>query len=1203
MFWPILKFELGYQLRRPSTWLYFAILFLLAFAFIASDVVEIGGGVGRVMKNAPYTIAQTMLILTAIGQVITSALVGTAVLRDFHMKSHELLFTTSISKFGYLAGRFCGALVVMTLVYTAIPLGTLLATFMPWVDHEKLAAFHAMWYVSPFFVLMLPNLVFICALFFAAGVITRNQFAIYTLGIFLLVADTVAGELRRNLDSNRVTALTDVFGLSTFELMTKYWTVIEKNTLTVPLAGYMLLNRAVWLGAAALLLAVTYAAFRFDAAPRALRRRKAKKEVAAPAAPVLAIPATQKRYDGIGGQLWSLTRFTFTSIVREMPFLAIATIGVVNVFMSAWYADSFYDTKLYPVTYTMAESIAGAFGLFFVILITVYAGEIVWKERTIKADQIVDALPVNPVAAIVGRLLGLVGSLVLLLCACVLTAMVVQAVKGYTNFQPGLYARFLFLTELPSLIQLTLLAFFVHTLVNNKYVGHFVMLVVFVGLPVIITLGYEHRLLQFGRTPEFRYSDMNGFGPYVPRLAWLTGYWMAFGLLLLVVATLFWVRGTESTARFRMATAASRLTRRVVVAGATFAGLTLLLGGAVWYNSDRLNAYRTRKDLRKEQASYERTYKRFQHLLQPRVTDVVTRVDLVPEERAFRIGGRYTIVNSRDRAIDTIYVSLLTLGQYAPNIALDSMRFSRAATLLPASDSAKGILIYRLTAPLAPGDTVLLGFGLRYAARGFPNAGMNNAIAGNGSFVNSDYMPSLGYQEGAEIGDDDDRKKEKLPPRERMHPVTDTASYQNNEFATDADWVSFDATVSTAPDQIAIAPGYLQKEWTENGRRVFHYRTEAKIAKFFSFLSARYSVTRDQWPGGNGTPPVAIEVYHQPGHEYNVPRMVSAVKKSLDYYTANYTPYQFRQVRILEFPRYASFAQSFPNTIPYSEGIGFITKVGTDDDDLDMPFFVTAHEVAHQWWGHQVVGADVQGSAIMVESLAEYSALMVMQKEFGRASSQKFLRYELDRYLRGRSSERKREQPLELTEQQQYIHYYKGSLAFYALQDYIGEDVLNGALRTFLKKHQYPTAPYPTSLDLVRELRAVTPDSLQPVITDLFETITLFDDKADSASWSKRPDGKYAVRLYASSRKLRADSVGAEHPIPVADWIDVGVFGAPEKGNKLGKPLYLTKRRITQEHSVIDLVVDAEPKKAGIDPYNKLIDREPKDNVKEVVKP
>ncbi len=1146
MFWPIFRFELGYQARRPSTYLYFAILFFLAFFFVISDAAQLASGGGRVMKNAPFTIAQMVLILTSVGQVVTSALVGTAILRDFTMKSHQLLFSSSITKLGYLGGRFAGAMAIMVLVYTAIPLGMLTGSLMPWVDPEKVAAFHAWYYASPFFFLMLPNLFFICAIFFAAGVITRNQLAIYTLGIFLLVADIVAKQLRQSLENHRVAALTDVFGTSTFEIMTRYWTVVERNSLTVPLTGYMLLNRLMVTGLAVLLLVLTYAAFRFDAAPRSLRRRRTGEasdvaEVGAGPA-VLALPAARQRFDRSSAwrELWSIARFTLATTVKDVPFLAITLIGAVSVFMNSWFADSWYDARLYPVTYSMAETITKAFGLFFLILITVYSGELVWRERTIKADQIVDALPGESWRAIAGRLLGLVGALAVLLATCIVTAMFVQALKGYTNFQLGLYVRFLFLTELPGLIELTLLAFFVHTVVNNKYVGHVVMVVLFVALPLLANVGLEHRLLQFGRTPGFLYSDMNGFGAYVPKLGWYTGYWMSFGLLLATVAAVFWVRGTESSLRFRLATAAGRLTRRVVVSAATFAALTMLLGGAVYYNSDVLNRYDTAKDRQKEQASYERAFKKYTSLAQPRITDVAVRADLVPEKQAFSLGGTYTIVNSHHRAIDTLYVSLLALRRFAPNLTLDSLRFHRGATLLPASDSVKGVLLYWLAAPLAPGDSLTLGFGIHYQARGFPNGDLNNDIAGNGTFVNSSYMPSLGYDESAELTDDDDRKKAKLPPRAPAHSITDTASYQNSQYSTDADWVSFDAVVSTAPDQIALAPGYLQREWTEHGRRVFQYRTEAKIAKFFSFLSARYAVRRDSWPGGHGTGPVAIEIYYQPGHEYNLDRMVSSVKKSLDYYTTTFTPYQFRQVRILEFPRYATFAQSFPNTIPYSEGIGFITKVGTTDEDIDTPFFVTAHEVAHQWWGHQVTGANVQGAAMITESLAEYSALMVMEKEYGEANTRKFLRHEMDTYLRGRGNEQKREQPLMLTEQQPYIHYNKGSLAFYALQDYIGEAKMNAALAVFLKAHQYPTAPYPTSLDIIRELRKVTPDSLQPVITDLFETITLFDNKADSATYTKRADGKYDLRLFVSARKLRADSLGAEREIPVVDWSTSG---------------------------------------------------------------
>jgi aminopeptidase N len=342
---------------------------------------------------------------------------------------------------------------------------------------------------------------------------------------------------------------------------------------------------------------------------------------------------------------------------------------------------------------------------------------------------------------------------------------------------------------------------------------------------------------------------------------------------------------------------------------------------------------------------------------------------------------------------------------------------------------------------------------------------------------------------------------------------------------------------------------------------------------------------------------VAIEVYYHPAHEYNVDRMIESVKTSLDYYTKNFGPYQHRQVRILEFPRYASFAQSFANTIPYSEAIGFIARVEDPNEDIDYPYYVTAHEVAHQWWAHQVIGGNVQGSTMLSESLAEYSALMVMEKVYGKQQMHRFLKYDLDRYLQGRATERKKELPLLEVEGQQYIHYAKGSLAFYALRDYIGEDRLNGALRTFLERVKFQQPPYTTSLELYEELKKVTPDSLRYVLTDLFEEITLYDNRAKEATVAKRADGKYEVTLTIEAAKLRADSLGAEAPVPMNDLVDVGVFAEnPKEEKELGAPLYLQKQRVKSGPSTVKIVVDQPPARAGIDPYHKLIDRNSDDN-------
>jgi hypothetical protein len=169
---------------------------------------------------------------------------------------------------------------------------------------------------------------------------------------------------------------------------------------------------------------------------------------------------------------------------------------------------------------------------------------------------------------------------------------------------------------------------------------------------------------------------------------------------------------------------------------------------------------------------------------------------------------------------------------------------------------------------------------------------------------------------------------------------------------------------------------------------------------------------------------VSLEIYYQPGHEFDLNRMMDGMKATLEYCSNNFSRFQFHQERIIEFPRYGTFAESFPNTIPYSEAIGFITYVDSKDlEAIDIPFYVTAHEVGHQWWAHQIISANVEGGTSIVETLAQYTALMVMKHRYGDRYMRKFLRYELENYLRGRAQERNEEEPplYKVDENQGYI--------------------------------------------------------------------------------------------------------------------------------------------------------------------------------------
>jgi aminopeptidase N len=296
---------------------------------------------------------------------------------------------------------------------------------------------------------------------------------------------------------------------------------------------------------------------------------------------------------------------------------------------------------------------------------------------------------------------------------------------------------------------------------------------------------------------------------------------------------------------------------------------------------------------------------------------------------------------------------------------------------------------------------------------------------------------------------------------------------------------------------------------------------------------------------------------------------------------------------VLEFPRYRGFAQSFPNTVPFSESIGFIERL-KKKDDLDLLYFVNAHELAHQWWGHQLIGSMTQGSNMMSETLAEYSALKVMEKKYGEESIRKYLKYELDRYLRGRAGETRHEPPLSQVQREPYVWYQKGALVMYALSDYIGEDKLNGALKKFLEQNKYAKGPYPDTIGFVAAIREATPPELQYLVTDMFESIVLYENKTVTAVSTAEPGNKYKVTLTVNTAKRKSDGSGNETPMTLNDLIDVGVFGGTKEHLK---PLHMEQQWFKTDSSTVTFVVDEKPTFAGIDPYNKLIDRNPEDNL------
>ena len=793
-----------------------------------------------------------------------------------------------------------------------------------------------------------------------------------------------------------------------------------------------------------------------------------------------------------------------------------------------------------------------------------------------------------------------------LLTLTMLVGILMQTIAGYYHYELLQYAKELYVVTFPQILAFTLFAFFIQTVVSNKFIGHGIVIGIFVLVPILFNFGWENTLYLPGQTPPYTYSDMNGYGHFVPALFWSILYWFSIFAVLGVLSIAYTRRGADNSLRSRNRLAFERAPR-LAPAAIFFALLVVASGSWYFYNAHILNEYLTAKDRRAIQAKYERDFKQYENLPQPKVTAVDTVIQIYPERRSFDGSVRMVLQNKTGAPISQIHLT-------DQKQSVKDVRFDRPFHRV--SQSRRDLYsIYALEQPLAPGETITLSCNVGHQTRGFRDGNEPPEFAYNGTFFDSDYLPAIGYNPGIELDDPRRRREQKLGALEDLPHRGDPVHASENGFTKNSDWITYHTVVSTSPDQIAIAPGYLQREWSSGGRRYFEYSMgSTHILDFFAYVSGRYAVRKEVYQGPNG--PVNLEVYYTPAHTFDIDDMLASSRAGLDRYQRVYSPYQFTQYRIIEFPRYRSFAQSFPNTIPYSENIGFIGRL-LKPTDIDFTYFVTAHELGHQWWAHQLVGGNVEGSNMMSESLAEYSALQVMAHKVGPDQMHRFLRHELDGYLRGRAGEVRHEPPLALVQREPYVWYQKGGQILYTLADYIGEDKVDLALHNFLMQYRYANAnnqmdsvdhthgaaaldePYPDTRMLVDALRAQTPAELQYMIDDGFNRIVLYDNKALSATSEKTPDGKYKVTLKIRARKVQADGNGAETPMPLADYIDVGVFTGKKDEER---PLLLRKEKITQEDQTFTFIVDQQPTRAGIDPYNKLIDRIADDNMIDVTK-
>ncbi len=1191
----VARFELKYQLRNPVFWVSLFLFFLLGFGVTASENVSIGTP-GTVHENAPFAIASMIALTSLFYLFVITSFVANAVVRDDTTGYGPIIKATSIGKRNYVLGRFLGGLGIALLGYFAVPIGMLVGVSMPWVDPETVGPNNPAYYLWPYLILAVPNILLMSSLLFGFATITRSMLWSYVgVVIFFMGYLIVTTVLANKVEYQQLMAKFEPLGFGALSEATRYWTAADMNTKLLPLDTNMVVNRLMVVGLSAALLVATY--WRFSMAERAPSKRMLRKlanERTAETAPVstarIASFTANQRFDASSVQAQFMVRLKteIMQVLRSPGLSVLLLLAVINTGAGLFLTQTTFGTPSHPLTADIINNVIAGFSIFTAIIAVFYGGELVWRERDVKIGEIIDSTPTPNWVITIPKVLAILAILLLINAVAMGTGLLFQAIKGAPEFGLASYFSWFILPMTAETLLVAIMAVFLQAVSPNKYVGWGLYLVWFIGRIFLTNMGYTNSLYDYGGNPGVPLSDMNGSGGFLYGAWILRAYWLAFGVILLVIAHIVWPRGTDTRWRSRLKRVrhAARGTPLALIA--TSLAVMVGTGAYAWHNFKVLNRYETSDQAEKWQADYEKRYLKYESLPRPTVTAVKLDVAIFPKEKRLETTGAYTLRNNSGKPISELHVR-------QGNRDTEFVQLDIAGAKLARLDKDFQYRFYRFETPLAPGAETELKFKSRIWHRGFRNGSPATTVNLNGTFANNgDFAPIVGMSRQGVLQDRTVRRRQGLPAELRPAKLENLDATRENYVRSD--WIMSDITVTTDADQTPIAPGRKVADSTSNGRRTAHFVSSAPIHNFLSIQSARYKLTEKNYKG------VQLTIFHDPRHEWNVPAMLKALEAGLDYYQNNFGPYQFDHARIIEFPGYQTFAQAFAGTMPYSESIGFAADV-TDPDSIDYVTYVTAHELGHQYWAHQVIGAYMQGNTITSETLAQYSALMVMKKIYGPDKIRRFLKYELDQYLAGRKGDPIGELPLYRVEDQGYIHYRKGSLVMYLLQERLGEDAVNRALARFIQTWKFRGAPYHRSVDLIAEFRkeAKTPED-QALITDLFERITVYDLKAKEAKSKKLANGLWQTTISFEAAKYYADAKGNEKAAPLSEPIEVGLFNTRPGIGAFGKKDVVSIERMPMKGGKQQIVVTSKTKPAfaGIDPYNFYIDRNSDDNVIDV---
>jgi ABC-2 type transport system permease protein len=1213
MFWKIFFFELQNKLRRPAVYVYFAAAFIFIALTFATGSLPVGE---KEHINSPMLIAFAMGWISILMMLVTSGIMGMPLYKDIEYNTKDYYLTYPITKFGYFWGRYFSSLLFVLIIGSAVVIGayagTKIGPLMGWKLAANYGPNYLKYYLQPFLIIGVPNLVFTSSVFYGLVAITRNIKVIYSSGIVLFLGYLIAQFFLGHTNNQDVINLADPFAFNGIRMQRQDVNDELRNITMTAFNGSLLLNRIIWPLLGVAILVFTYIRFNFEdffSGKRDKSNLKDEEKINRNASR----PKVTARFDGQYNikTILSLTKTELLNIIRDNYFWIIVSCGLLFLGFAFYMGnENNYGVSDFPRTVSLIAIFNEVFLFFIFFIIIFYTGETVHRDRVTRYAFINDSLPAPNWVLNGSKLLSLLVLGFGLSLIPMFLGIAIQLVKGYTQFSLPVYLMAVFTLILPRFLEMVVFAYVIHVVVNNKFAAHGVGIAIWVAMFFLnITSIFNYRPLLYSYTPWYDLSDMDGIGHMAGPVAWFNLYWLLAAGLLIVIAALFYFRGVSSTFKERLQLVKERFdTKTRIITSALLVGF-FVVGSFIYYNVSYLNSFLTSSENTQRAVAYERLLKPYNSLPLPKVSAMQLFVDLFPDQQRAQTHGFITLVNKTDKPVSKILLdadgiteySLKTDGKEIPFTSPLTFPRGKLNFFRPKQDTSD-FRLYQLNNALAPGDSIVVEINSATYYNGFGNDLFSANILRNGTFYKGG-LPGLGYDEDDELGSPYERKQNNLPPKKEEEVAqSDPAGINRLKAGNPAMLAKMDFTVSTSADQTAIAPGELKRQWKANGRNYFHYvQDKPGMYPPYGIISARYAVLHNVVNVDSGKN-VNVNIYYHPEHSANIKRFMNAFKDGLSYFSNVYGDYPFKDMSLAETSLYGPRSSSATSLDTYSEKLGWNADF-KNADQFDFCYYMATQQLAQQWWRFQVAPNNTVGSLVIPEGLAKYESYVMAEKRYGKSNMRGLLVDQMWGYLYLHSRGEGLEHPV-IRANEWFEWENKAGTVMYGLRDLIGNDNMNAALREFKNEYAFKKQPpYAGSNDLYRYLKKHTPDSLQYYLTDTWEKITFYDNRVVSAKSVAVGNNRYRVTLNVSTGKSYVQGKGNYVDAPMNDYIDVAVFAAQTQ-NKEGRshvnPLYIKKHKLTAGKHTIEITVDGKPVSVGIDPYGKLVDKMPNDNLKDL---